>query len=126
MLNHKAVLISLDAMISLPIVMATFFLIFESYHGNVVQLGSLAQAQTLDLKLYSKSQLLVQAFRLLNLNYSGASSFSANFAKFNRINLTIIPFPSATSNRCQGIHACRIVEIRNESYLVVLKNEDTS
>ncbi|MDE1850570.1 MAG: hypothetical protein KGH54_02120 [Candidatus Micrarchaeota archaeon] len=126
MLNHKAILISLDAMISLPLVLAAFFLVFESYHGSAVQLGSLAQMQALELKLYSKSQLLIQTLKLLNLNYTAATTFSRNFAESNRINLTVAPLPNATSDSCFGIHACRIVEIDNKSYLMVLKNENTS
>jgi len=124
MLNHKALIVSLDAMISIPIVFASFLLLFGSFHGYVVQLNSLAQMQSGELKLYSKSQLLVQMLNSLNLNYTTFLSASSNFSSFNQINLTITKITNTTSALCSRKYVCRIVDIENNSYLMVLKNEN--
>ncbi len=118
----KLVIISMDLMIAIPLSLAAFYIMLvgaNSIIGYQHQSSTLSSSRLRDIAL---SQELAVAIDFGPMNYSNAAALIHNSAieSNSTINLSGISY----NETCNAV--CRIVEIRNASYLLVIGNESPS
>lgn len=126
MLSFKAFLVSFDMLVALPIASFGIIFLLTSYHSSSMQLEAFSASKSLQLDLYLKSQEALNAIEKAGLGYQEASQLLANYSSTSPFYFRLLPFSNKTSSICLGNNICRIAEISNNSYFLVVSNETSS
>ncbi|MDE1845814.1 MAG: hypothetical protein KGH53_00825 [Candidatus Micrarchaeota archaeon] len=122
MLRLKAVLGSLEMMISLPLISAGVIFLIFSYQHSLNGLSSLSGAQALELKQYATSQELITVLKNFNLSRANSVLLAQNYSALYHLNYSIQNLSSLLLFSCIPPQACRIIEVRGDSLLLVIRN----
>jgi hypothetical protein len=115
---QKLIIISLDMLISIPIIMAVLAAIV--YIGQEAIAGaSEGVAVSREINAYSESQVYISSIEEVNSTYTFAnSSIKSAFSGIGNASISSIANP-----QCKGL--CRIVTFSGKSYLMVVDYENS-
>ncbi len=125
MKKYKAVMISLDILIAMPIALATVYLLIYSAKSTIGYQLSSSSFYSAKLYQYSISQYLTGSIENGNLDYANAIQLLNSEARQFKISMSI-KNTSESVKYCDYYSTCRIVEIGGDSYLLVIGNETTN
>ncbi|MDE1825071.1 MAG: hypothetical protein KGH61_03275 [Candidatus Micrarchaeota archaeon] len=118
MLRNKGMLVSLDLLVSLPVISASLLLIYHGLAGGLLQVQAIAKSQTATLNLYEKSQVAILLSQQATLNLSGFSLY-LSYLNSGGLNFSLIAqYPNFT---CPYSSVCRIIVLRGKAYFMVAK-----
>lgn len=110
-------------MIALPIAMLSIYVSFIAVQGTWSYLTSSASSSVAYLRLYGLSQSAEYLAENGHLNYNETLAVLNELGGSERIYAYLEPYGPGT---CQAGSICRVVEISNLSYVMVMSNENTS
>ncbi|MGC8538651.1 MAG: hypothetical protein ACP5MK_02170 [Candidatus Micrarchaeia archaeon] len=117
MQQYKAVIFSLDTLLSIPIAILSVLLLIESYS---YQAGSIAAIYNSDYSI-----LRAQAISQEIIYGTGGNFSNAFFDKLGGI-AKVYPVNDAFNMSCGISYLCRIVTIKGSAYLMVFSYENAS
>lgn len=124
MKDFKCAMISLDLLVAIPIALAASYLLFTNFsQSSNYQVNSFSFYAD-RLNKYTASQELASAIDTSNINYSSAIKLVDSQSILFGFNISIIGLNANTI--CTEASVCRIIEIGGHSYILVVKNENSS
>ena len=118
MLRNKGMLISLDLLVSLPVISASLLLIYHGLVGGLLQVQAIAKSQNANLNLYEKSQVAILISQQADLNLSSLSAYLP-YLNSSGLNFSLLsPYSNFT---CPYGGVCRIIVLRGNAYFMVAR-----
>lgn len=114
----KAMLISFEALLGAELGMLMFGAFIAATCLQISHAARVSSDQGMLMSEYELSQQIVSSVYGLNLNYSSSSALASGLSGAAGLNVSIMPMSGYSA--CIPGSLCRIVEIGNATYIMVI------